>query len=158
MDLPVEPEVQQQPSHRRRPLTNDSSNTRAGNAHGRTAQPPLDQQPVEENIDQAGDHIGAHREIRLPAPPLSGVDGQIDDVKKNATHDNAKIFGRAVVGIRAAAYQPHQRVGQRRTERTNHDCARAGKKQRRQQNPMCIQPILLPLSSRDQGIDCNIDR
>ena len=62
-------EIEEPDQHSGHPLTNDGGHRRAGNAHGRRAEPAVDQNGVENDVDDGSGALGYHG-IKGPAGGL----------------------------------------------------------------------------------------
>lgn len=82
----------------------------AGDAQGRKAEVPFDEQVVAADVQNAGGHIGGHGDPGVAAAPEGGVDDQRDHAEEQAAHDDAEVGDCGGVGVRGGAAQVNDRI------------------------------------------------
>ena len=93
------------------------SQCRAGHAQCRKTKMSSDQQVIEQDVHAAGYQIRRHGDPGVPAASLGRVDQHRDDIEERTAHDDSEVNNRAVVGVRVAPRDPHQR---RRPDQKKH--------------------------------------
>lgn len=95
-----------------------------------------DQAVVQHQVDGVGSQVGLHGDHRIARAPLRRVDHQREHVERHASDDDAEIGDGRLVGVRLAAGEPDQGIGEGNAKDGDRDGEDGGEFQGEQQNPV----------------------